>query len=252
MLERIVLHGEFSLFTVRGNFWYQIYQNQRQKFCANSWRLLILHRLADGVCLFKYFVQNDDPQKVFVWLCLGVNMLCFLTICLCYGLIIVKTKTSAATVDLEEIDEMQLVRSERKKDQRKIAMIILTDFICWVPFTLVCGLHSFEQIDATATYPIFSLIILPLNSVINPLINRDFFKKQIFTKAKQLFISLQLRLSNLLAVLGLPSDVTPDIPGEGIEMNITTATAQTSNPVQLIIPKIIITGTDSFGRKTGS
>ena len=111
---------------------------------------------ADGVCLFKYFVQNDDPQKVFVWLCLGVNMLCFLTICLCYGLIIVKTKTSAATVDLEEIDEMQLVRSERKKDQRKIAMIILTDFICWVPFTLVCGLHSFEQIDATATYPIFS------------------------------------------------------------------------------------------------
>ena len=30
MLERIVLHGEFSLFTVRGNFCYQIYQNQRQ------------------------------------------------------------------------------------------------------------------------------------------------------------------------------------------------------------------------------
>ena len=24
----IVLHGEFALFTVRGNFWYQIYRNQ--------------------------------------------------------------------------------------------------------------------------------------------------------------------------------------------------------------------------------
>ena len=203
---------------------------------------------ADGVCLFKYFVQNDDPQNAFVWLCLGVNLFCFLTICLCYGLIIVKTKTSSEIVNLEEIDEMQLVR-ERKKDQRKIAMIILTDFICWVPFIFVCGLHSLEQIDATATYPIFSLIILPINSVINPLINGDFFKNQIFTKTKQLFISLQLRLSNLLAVLGLPSDVAPDTPGEGIEMNIITATAQASNLVQLIIPKIVITGTDSIVRK---
>ena len=31
MLDLIVLHGEFSLFTVRGNFWYQIYRNRRKK-----------------------------------------------------------------------------------------------------------------------------------------------------------------------------------------------------------------------------
>ena len=32
-LDLIMLHGEFSLFTVtvRGNLWHQIYQNQRQK-----------------------------------------------------------------------------------------------------------------------------------------------------------------------------------------------------------------------------
>ena len=42
MLVRIVLHGEFSLFTVRGNFWYQIYQNQRQKILCSRLSLITL------------------------------------------------------------------------------------------------------------------------------------------------------------------------------------------------------------------
>ena len=40
MLDLIVLHGEFSLFTVRGNFWYQIYQNQRQKILCQLMALI--------------------------------------------------------------------------------------------------------------------------------------------------------------------------------------------------------------------
>ena len=36
MLDLIVLHGEFSLFTVRGNFWYQIYRNRRKKVQRNK------------------------------------------------------------------------------------------------------------------------------------------------------------------------------------------------------------------------
>ena len=42
MLDLIVLHGEFSLFTVRGNFWYQIYQNQRQKILCSRLALITL------------------------------------------------------------------------------------------------------------------------------------------------------------------------------------------------------------------
>ena len=43
MLDLIVLHGEFSLFTVRGNFWYQIYQNQRQKILCQLMALITRH-----------------------------------------------------------------------------------------------------------------------------------------------------------------------------------------------------------------
>ena len=42
MLDLIVLHGEFSLFTVRGNFWYQIYQNRSKKVLCSRLSLITL------------------------------------------------------------------------------------------------------------------------------------------------------------------------------------------------------------------
>ena len=42
MLDRIVLHGEFSLFTVRGNFWYKIYRNRRKKVLCSRLSLITL------------------------------------------------------------------------------------------------------------------------------------------------------------------------------------------------------------------
>ena len=51
-----------------------------------------------------------------------------------------------------------------------ISAIILTDLFCWVQFTIVCFLHFGKVIDATSWYPIFSVITVPINSVINPLL----------------------------------------------------------------------------------
>ena len=42
MLDLIVLHGEFSLFTVRGNFWYQIYRNRKKKVLCSRLSLITL------------------------------------------------------------------------------------------------------------------------------------------------------------------------------------------------------------------
>ena len=42
MLDLIVLHGEFSIFTVRGNFWYQIYRNRRKKILCSRLSLITL------------------------------------------------------------------------------------------------------------------------------------------------------------------------------------------------------------------
>lgn len=129
----------------------------------------------DGVCLFKYFVKNNDPQIFFVWTNLTIIFICFVIISICYCIINFKAQQSVkkvmcmmAKAAREEKDH----RSERL--QRSITRIIMTDFICWVPFIFICILHSLEVLDATFLYAFFSIFILPINSIINPFLYDEY------------------------------------------------------------------------------
>ena len=65
----------------------------------------------------------------------------------------------------------------------KIYLIVITDFICWVPFIIVCFLHYGELIDFSKWYPHLSVIVLPLNSVINPML----YSTMLFDSVSALF-----------------------------------------------------------------
>ena len=118
----------------------------------------------DGVCLFKYFVSDDDPQKIFSWNILTINFICFIVICISYIFINMKSVKSGKAVNNKQVN------SRNRAMQRKISLIIATDFLCWVPFVIICCLHSLSLLNATPWYSLFSLVILPINSVINPLL----------------------------------------------------------------------------------
>ena len=60
------------------------------------------------------------------------------------------------------------INKRNRKLQNKVTIIILTAFFCWVPFVLFSLLHYFEVLDATPQYEVFSIIVLPINAVINP------------------------------------------------------------------------------------
>ena len=124
---------------------------------------------SDSVCIFKYLVTKNDPQHGFSLAILLVNFLCFLFITTCYTIIqcYVVNQSSAA------VSKVSSTRRRDLKLQTKVSIIIGTDFLCWIPFIVVCALHFFEAIDAAAWYPVFSVIILPFNSVINPLLYSD-------------------------------------------------------------------------------
>jgi hypothetical protein len=96
-----------------------------------------------------------------------VNFACFIIISFSY--IAIHFKTSLSSRNLAGSENRALVKRNRKL-QLKVSAIILTDFLCWIPFNIVCFLHFGEVIDATMWYPVFSSIILPINSVINPLL----------------------------------------------------------------------------------
>ena len=138
----------------------------------------------DGVCLFKYFVRSDDARRIrqsigitadktdhkgdpVVWLMLGVNLVCFIIITCCYIVINIQTRLSSRRSGQHHNPER--VRDNRAL-QNKIALIVATDFLCWVPFIIISGMHNLGAFDATKWYVTYAMIALPLNSVINPLI----------------------------------------------------------------------------------
>ena len=128
----------------------------------------------DGVCLFKYFVSREDPQKVYVWSNLILNFVCFTIIFICYSKVLFSTKSSKQRARMCNHEAQNRRSRDKEESHLQIALIITTDFLCWVPFMLVCMLHSFEIMDATALYPISSIVILPINSVINPILYHDY------------------------------------------------------------------------------
>ena len=140
----------------------------------------------DAVCLFKYFVTKDDPQGIFVFAILCLNFVCFATIGLAYAAIVSKTKKSAKRV-ATRID-VEATKNANTRLQRITTMITFTDFVCWVPFIVICSFHFLDILDATAWYSFFSISVLPINSVINPLLYnasaRTFISSQ-YTNTKE-------------------------------------------------------------------
>ena len=122
----------------------------------------------DGICVFKYLVRKQDPQYVFVWISHSIQILSFFTISMAY--ILIARKSSLYAPKLADKKANKSIGKRSRKVQRKVAIIILSDFVSWIPFIFVCVLHSTDVLDATAWYSIFSLILNPLNAVINPLI----------------------------------------------------------------------------------
>ena len=135
----------------------------------------------DGVCLFKYFVRTDDARRsrknqgadmeaemdIVVWLMLALNLLCFILMTISYIVMAISRVRSSK----------RMGKGRNKKDQklqRKISIIIITDFLCWVPLIVISGLHNLRKIDASEWYIHFAMTVLPLNSVINPLIYEDY------------------------------------------------------------------------------
>ena len=168
----------------------------------------------DGVCLFKYFVQNDDPQRLFVWSILALNFACFLFISVSYVLIAILSHRSSESLASPQ-NNQQIVQRNRRMNQR-IAIIIMTDFLCWIPFIVICMLHSLEVINATPWYSIFSMVILPINSVINPFLYDDTVTKVIKDSLRNL--TTKVRNSTVSQKIRRITNITSDeLPTEGLK-----------------------------------
>ena len=133
----------------------------------------------EGVCLFKFFVKTDDPQRIYAWAVITINLILLGVVSACYILINVMAKEDTQILTRERTPMGDKIRKRNRKLQRKVSLIIATDLLCWLPVTIVSCLHSAEIFDATPYYSLISIVFLPINSVINPLLYNDIFTQVI-------------------------------------------------------------------------
>ena len=184
----------------------------------------------DGVCLFKYFVGALDPQQIFSISILSVNFFCFIVITVCYILIYSVSAASkrATAVKGEETDKRS------RQLQRKITVVILTDFLCWVPFIITCLLHTTSTIDATNYYGFFSIIVLPVNSCINSLI----YDSTIAQTSAIIFTKISGVVNDTISFLVSESEqnstnINPDIEMERINRSSDASRQVASHPSEI-------------------
>ena len=122
----------------------------------------------DAVCLFKYFVKPDDPQRNFSLVIIFVNLSCFLVIAAAYSTIAASSRKTSEELTKDNLNKT--IKDNNTRLQRVTNAIIFSDFLCWIPFILVCFLHVSEAIDAAPWYSVFSILVLPINSVVNPIL----------------------------------------------------------------------------------
>ena len=89
----------------------------------------------DPVCLFKFFVSSDEPQTTYTWSLLATNFVCFGVISVSY---VVTFLITSALSSSSSDSVANIARKRNERLQRKVSFIILTDFLCWVPFIVIC------------------------------------------------------------------------------------------------------------------
>ena len=164
----------------------------------------------EGVCLFKFFVNPDDPQRMYAWLVLAFNMVLLGIISACYIFINVSTIESTRILTQEKTPMADTIRKRNKNLQRKISLIIATNLLCWLPVTIVSCLHSAGVFDATPYYSLISIVFLPINSVINPIVYNEIFTETITIWVKSLLDIWKKNLDHWYRSRKVfPADISP-------------------------------------------
>ncbi|XP_033638715.1 G-protein coupled receptor GRL101-like [Asterias rubens] len=107
--------------------------------------------------------QGSKPSWSYsIVLFLGVNLLCFLAVTLCYVAIFAKVKRSVRRVK----------RSHKENEIKlasKMAIIVGSDFLCWMP-VIVLGILSQTSVIKIEpdVYAWLVVFVLPINSSLNP------------------------------------------------------------------------------------
>ena len=176
----------------------------------------------NGFCLFNYFTPPNSLQKWFSWSVLGSNLICVCIITACYSFVNAVTAKSSAIVGSHN----KHVLKKNKIIQRKISILITTDLISWVPFITACLVHSSGIMGTSKMYSIFSVIILPCNSFINPIV---IFDKELGMVVKKLWSFVKKIFQIIFAINKDSSNGDDGVNGVRVNFSVENETVDLTN-----------------------
>ena len=129
-----------------------------------------LHQSQVGNSMTGFTVDlpvSDESKPAWLFsiaLFLGVNLVCFLVIFICYVIVFVALRNSSRRVKRKKASH-----DEEIKMAVKMAIIVGTDFLCWMP-VIIMGVLSQTGLAVIPleAYTWSVVFILPINSSLNP------------------------------------------------------------------------------------
>jgi hypothetical protein len=148
-----------------------------------------------GLCVHNIFKPQESYKVYKLFYCTIV----FLLLCIvstAYITIIIKQRQSNNAVASNEIVPEQGPDSTSARLTLKVALMIGSQLICWIPFILtVLSLHYIANKPASPlVFEAFALLVIPINSFLNPIFYSELYKKvahSIWVKWRQ-FVSFFL------------------------------------------------------------
>uniref|UniRef100_H2ZAA3 G-protein coupled receptors family 1 profile domain-containing protein n=1 Tax=Ciona savignyi TaxID=51511 RepID=H2ZAA3_CIOSA len=123
---------------------------------------------SSSVCISKLFVTSSTNGWIITITIVSINLAVFIFIASSYMAIYRKASSHPQTT----------VSDRSIKMQKKIIKLIATDFACWVPICMMSLLNFSQVVSMNGTaYAVSAVVLLPINSVLNPLLYSNAFEK---------------------------------------------------------------------------
>ena len=137
-----------------------------------------------SICMPRFFVARGETAWEYTLMIMIINFLAFATIAVCYIYLYYKVKRLSRNLGA---NAQQRSSEQESKMQKRIATLIGTDFVCWIPICIMSFIRIRGVEFSNIVYQITAVFLLPINSVVNPFIYSLIPEAKIIKKLKKLF-----------------------------------------------------------------
>ncbi|XP_076812070.1 uncharacterized protein LOC143459012 [Clavelina lepadiformis] len=128
---------------------------------------------ADSVCIPRLFVTRDDNAWGLSLAITIFNFFAFTYVACAYAVILWvsrKTMMKAGTSG----SSRATTKDKSKTLQNKVLRLVVTDFCCWVPISIMAFINFSGIPVSNVAYAVSAIILLPINSALNPILYSNF------------------------------------------------------------------------------